>query len=442
MPKGKVTPKKLPSRVQLPSRRGVMLRVKLPERPLARAKGAPLFSELFESEKQGLLEIADSEDRSAKLSLAELSLCDFHAVRALALHGGIIAEDAVDFPCKNCEAMLRVHPCASLPLGPFRDFELDDEELDAMLPLDTPHEIPRVPLGRDGATTVTFATRTAAQAAPLFAALAKRELDVDTAFVTAMGIAKLGTETSPRVIARALSECDEDAFTAVTDLFLRTHYPLRLGAPIKCEACGARNDVDAPYEREVEPASMSWGDSDSPEPTGDVSAEFPGLDAFSEIAHASFQEHVSRFPEGTVDLVITDETPACDDGGEPLLGSYVPGASPDASGVLARPTVTLYVKTFRAMWREEGPYDVAAEIDETVEHELLHHEHQLTGEDPMDDDERAEIVREAQRVIGKKQLARDAAQGLGSDVGEFAKRTWIIWILLLIAGAAVMWADK
>lgn len=436
-------PQKLPSRVELPSRRRVALRVKMPEQPITRAASAPLFSELFAAEEQGVLALTDLADTSTKVTLGSLALGDFHAVRALAMASGVIAEEPVRIPCKNCETTLTVLPCQSMPLGPFRDFELTDAELDTTLPMDTPHEIPPIPVGRASATTVTFATRTAEQAKPLFAALARRELDVDTAFVLAMGITKLGTESSPRAIARALSECDEDAFAAVTDLFLRTHYPLRLGAPIRCDVCGARNDVDAPYEREVEPSSLSWGDvaGDGPPPEG-IPAEFPTLDAFSDLARASFEEHVSRFPADTVDLVVTDETPACDDGGEPLLGSYVPGAMPDAAGVLARPTVTVYVRTFRAMWNEDGPYDVAAEIEETIEHELLHHEHHLTGEDPMDEEERAEIVREAARVMGKKQLARDAAHGLGSDIGEFARRTWVVWLLLLIAGAAVMWADN
>ncbi len=430
-------PQKLPARVQLPSGRRVSLRVKVPTEPLARVRRASLFSELFAAEEQGLLALADD---GAKVPLASLSLGDFHAVRALALAGGVLAEESVDVTCKNCEATLTVLPCKALPLGPFRDFELDDPELDATLAPGIAHEIPDVPLPGDRrASTVTFSARTAEQARPLFQALSRRDLEVDAAFVSAMGIVSLGEETSPRVIARALSRCDDDAFAGVTDAFLATHYPLRLGAPIRCEACGARNDVDAPYEREVEPSGLVRGDAANP--GANVPAQFPTLDDFSEVARTSFEEHVSRFPADTVDLVVTDETPDCDDGGEPLLGSYVPGSAPDGHGLLARPTVTVYVRTFRAMWNQEGPYDVAAEIDETIEHELQHHEHHLTGEDPMDDEERAEIVHEAQRILGRKQVARDAAQGLGMDIGEFVRRTWLVWLLLFIAGAAALWAE-
>ncbi len=430
-------PQKLPSRVQLPSGRSISLRVKVPDAPLARAARAPLFSELFAAEEQGLVEVAEE---GAKVSLASLSLSDFHAVRALALAGGVLREEAVDVPCKNCEATLTVLPCRALPLGPFRDFELCDAELDATLPMGTAHEIPDVPLQHGKhAKTVTFAARTAEQADPLFAALSHRELVVDAAFVEAMGIASLGAEGRPRAIARALSECDDDAFAAVTDAFLATHYPLRLGAPLRCEACGARNDVDAPYEREVEPSGHPRGDG--ADANANVPATFPTLDDFSEVARTSFMAYVSRFPADTVDLVVTEETPACDDGGEPLLGSYVPGSAPDAHGLPFRPTVTVYVRTFLAMWNEDGPFDVVAEIDETIEHELLHHEHHLTGADPMDDEERAEIVREAQRVLGKKQVARDARHGLGADIVEFLRRTWLVWLLLFIVVAAVIWTD-
>ena len=430
-------PQKLPGRVQLPSGRRVSLRIKAPAMPIARAPRAALFSELFAAEQQGVCGVYDGND---VVPLASLFLGDFHAIRALSLAGGLLVEATVELPCKNCDATLTVHPCKALPLGPFRDFELSDPELDATLPLGVAHEIPVLELpGGRRASTATFEARTAEQARPLFMALSQREVVVDAAFVFAMGLVALGEEESREAIAEALSQCDDDAFAAVTDVFLSTHYPLRLGAPIRCESCGARNDVDAPYEREVEPSDLTRGDARG---NGEnVPGDFPTLDDFAEVARASFEEHVARFPADTVDLVVTDATPACDDGGEPLLGSYVPGAAPDAHGLLSRPTVTVYVRTFRAMWTEEGAFDVAAEIDETIEHELQHHEHHLLGDDPMDDEERAEIAREAQRVHGKTQVARDAARGLGMDIGEFVRRTWLVWLLLFIAGAAALWAE-
>ena len=54
--------------------------------------------------------------------------------------------------------------------------------------------------------------------------------------------------------------------------------------------------------------------------------------------------------------------------------------------------VTIFYRTFRAMWNEEGGYDWEAEIRETIEHELEHHVAFLTGDDPMDEAERDERV--------------------------------------------------
>ena len=82
-----------------------------------------------------------------------------------------------------------------------------------------------------------------------------------------------------------------------------------------------------------------------------------------------------------------------------------PEVKGDATTPALRPTVTLYVRTFRAMWNEEGAYDVAAEIDETVSHELEHHGHFLSGHDPMDEEERGEIAVEVARAFtGRKEL--------------------------------------
>ena len=55
-------------------------------------------------------------------------------------------------------------------------------------------------------------------------------------------------------IAEALARCSDAAWVAIGDLFLRAHYAPRLASVAICPKCGARNDVDAPYEREFEPA--------------------------------------------------------------------------------------------------------------------------------------------------------------------------------------------
>jgi hypothetical protein len=134
-----------------------------------------------------------------------------------------------------------------------------------------------------------------------------------------------------------------------------------------------------------------------------------------------------------VSLVVVDTPADVDDGGEPLLGSYVPAWAGDAHTAPAPPTITIYFRTFQAVWNEDGPYDWAAELAETVEHELLHHAYHLEGEDPMDAEERAEIAREGLRVVGRREAKRRAVQGLGRDFGEFVRRTWPLWIIAVVA---------
>ena len=52
-----------------------------------------------------------------------------------------------------------------------------------------------------------------------------------------------------RRIADALARCPDEAWSAIGDLFLQAHYPPRLSSLVLCPKCGARNDVDAPYDQ-------------------------------------------------------------------------------------------------------------------------------------------------------------------------------------------------
>jgi hypothetical protein len=284
---------------------------------------------------------------------------------------------------------------------------------------------------------VTFAPRTVAEAAPLFAALARRELDVDARLVSAMGITALGTTTDRPKLARALSECNDAAFTSVTDAFLASHYPLRLGADVFCHACKARNTIDAPAEREFDLGRAAApvdergqrGERDESE-----HPPLPPLAEFVELAHAIADPLVAAIPGEGVDVIVEDGTPAVDDGGEPLLGSYVPPPPTDAPTPTRPPTVTLYYQTFQAIERDEGRYDWEGELRETIEHELEHHVYFLRGDDPMDAEERDEIAREAVRVIGRKEASRRTLAVFGESGRDFFTRAWP----LVLIGALVL----
>ncbi len=432
---------RLPAKLTMPS--GAVLQLKGDVRePVAREKGAPLFSEVESAVTAGRVTIT----RDGKpVDVGSLVLRDFHVLRAVLARSGVIAEEEIEITCRNCGAPMTMRPCAALEIGPWVDGELDDPELDVTLPLGEPIDIAPVPLGRvREARTVTFQERTAKQARPLFTAVSRGELDVTAAVVRAMGIVALGSERDPQKIARALAECDDEAFFSVGEAFVATHYVARLGCVVLCKECGARNDVDAPYERESgggresERESESGRESESESESGRESESeseseraFPAFEGFARRAREIASPMMTELPD--VELVVEGGTPAVDDGGEPLLGSYVPPHPGDAGTPTQAPVVTVYYRTFRAMWNEDGPYDWEDELTETIEHELEHHLSFLRGHDPTDDEERAVIREEALRIVGKREAGRRALHGFGASWADFLRRTWPIWVLALLA---------
>lgn len=428
----------LPARLTLPSGKVVALGlVRARKEPRRHRDGEPLFAEVLAT----LDEDVRVEHDGKVLDARELPLTDFHVLRAVLVRGGLLEEEEVAVRCRNCDEELRVLPCAALEIGPWVDGELGDEELDATLPFGEPHPIAPLPLGKVRvAKTVTLAPRRVREVLPLWRALARDPLDVDAAFSEAMGVVALGPEKVPARIAEALATCDDRAFTSVTDVFLASHYPVRLGAAAFCDACGARNDVDAPYERELVPgATPLRAGVDEEAPGGEG---FPDLDAFAARARAIATPMLDEVEGQEVELVVEGGTPAVDDGGEPLLGSYVPPHAGDMTTPSRAPTVTVYHRTFRAMWDEEGPYDWEDELHETIEHELEHHDYWLRGDDPMDDEERAEIRDEGLRLVGRREANRRALGGFGESVTDFARRAWPLFVLLALAFGAMLWATS
>jgi hypothetical protein len=368
---------------------------------------------------------------SAGLDLRALDLRDFHTLRAIATRLGWLAEEPVDIPCRNCGEELRHSPCAALELGPYADGELTDPELDRTLDLMHRHPVPPILLpGGAVASDVELRGLTADEAAPLHRALRRRRLVVSHHVVAAMGIVALGPERDARRVAEALARCPDGAWGAIGDLFLRAHYPPRLASVALCPRCGARNDVDAPYEREFEPWLAAAVDTD-PSNT----KVFPDFDAFALQARDAF-ERTAGARSAQVRLVVDSGVPACDDGGDPLLGAYVPPEG-DASAPVGSAEITLYYRTFRAMWSEDGPYDWAAEVDETLEHELEHHEGWRVGHDPMDDEEREAIAREHVVRAGKRAAVREGTTALARDMGHFLAVSWPIWLIVAAATVAI-----
>jgi hypothetical protein len=413
-----------PKRVHLPSGLVVAIEAKPGLARRTRAKAAPLFSELAELVASGGVTLRTER---GPLDLLSLELRDFHTLRAIAMRLGWLAESPVEIACRNCAQVYAHPPCVALELGPFVDGELDDAELDRTLDLSVPHAIPPIRVSRTViAHDLKLRPLTLAEAAPLHRALRRRRFVLSEHVVRAMGIEALGPVRDARSIADALARCSEDAWGRVGDLFLAAHYPPRLASIARCPKCDARNDVDAPYERELEPSR----------PTDQSNAEaFPDFDAFDGAVRAAY-ERIVGVREAEVRLVVDEGVPACDDGGEPLLGAYVPpGGDPTAPVGVGE--ITLYYRTFRAMWEEDGAYDWAAEVSETIEHELEHHDGWRVGHDAMDDEERAEIARDVVRVAGRKAAVRASVGALGADVRGFLEKTWPIWLIVAIATLAI-----
>lgn len=339
-------------------------------------------------------------------NVRELLLVDFHALRAIGAKLGWMKDDPIEITCVNCREPMTVKPCSTFELGPFRDGELDDPELDRMRMKD------------DVEDGVRIEPRTVAEAEPLHVALAKGPLRITPKIARALGVIEF--DGSKDGIAARLRDATDERFDRVVDAFLDTTYPLRLGASHACPKCKAKNEVDAPYDREFARASRAVQEEEE--------EDFPSFEVFD----AEAQKLGEKYLPGDVVLVVEGGVAHVDDGGVPLLGSYVPPFEGHESAPSRPPEITVYYRTFRGMHEDEGPYDWRAELEETIEHELEHHGHHLRGHDPMDEEERAAIARETVRTVGRKEIVRRETKGLALDFGDFIRRTWLLWLLLLI----------
>lgn len=356
----------------------------------------------------------------------DLALCDANVVEAILAELGAIEKDVVPLTCRNCGESIEL--VAELPLAPLLR-PPDDPELDRPGSWDRSewHDFGRpIEVGRRGtADRFQLSRRTLRDRGRLEAMLGD-SLPIGAPLVRAVGISALGrgeevVTTSATAIARAFEALDDASFDPAWDAISRAydeqHWPPRLLAAMPCPKCGARHDVEA-VKRPLE-----WIDAREPASSG----PFPSLEEFRTRAARIAREvfHATGLAEITdVEVLVDDDVPPCDDGGEPLLGSYTPGVQGELH------VIALYYRTFRSMHADE-PYDVDDEIRETIDHELEHHVGHLRGDDPLDDEERAEIVRERARRLGiSPQSSADPASI--PDFVRFLRSTWPIWFAVLL----------
>lgn len=370
---------------------------------------------------------------SAPTTLDDLPLADLHVLRVALVQEGILDEPSIDIACDNCGGPIAVAPAREVELAPFRDGELDDPSLDAPFAFDVDHAIPAVRLARGVARTVRLAPRTVSEARALHRRDPATPLALTPALVAALGIVSLGRERRASAIAAALAAAPDAAWDAVCDRWDEAHGHPRLVASVRCPGCGARNDVPAPAEREL---GVPTGAAEPPRRRGGPVA-FPDVDTFT----ARVREHAdvvfARKRMRGVDLVVDDDVPAVDDGGEPLLGCYTPPHTDDLH-IERPPEIRLFYRTFRAEMEADPAFPLDAEIRETIEHELEHHENFLRGEDPLDDEERDAIADERRRVVGRRESARRGVRAMVADLRGFLRVAWP----LLAVGAVATWLDQ
>ncbi len=433
--------------VRLPSGRSLEVRTRAVEDPPA---------DLPEALARGAVELFE-EPAQGRVDAEALPLSDANVIETLAAAIGAIASPSVPLRCRNCAEEVELSAAPALPLGPLL-VPLDDPELDPprhRAPSEEWHDLPRaVPVARKGdATRFLLATRTLGDRVRLQQILGhdhdhdrEAPLPFGAPLIRAIGVAALGNAegpitTSAIAVARALDALDDEPFDAAYDAISRAwdeqHYPPRLLAAVPCPRCGARHDLP------LVPRPL-----DALGPRAAAIGTFPSLEEFRETARGITEELLAgQSPEDVdgLEIVVDDGVPPCDDGGEPLLGCYTPNIG--SEGVAGVPssspfTIELYYRTFATMFEEEA-YDVAAEIRETIEHELEHHVNFLDGDDPLDREERLEIERERARRTGPRGpgvLASELGSGavwLLRDFRHFLRVTWPLIAIALVA--LVVW---
>lgn len=351
-----------------------------------------------------------------------LPLEDAQVLRVVLVQLGALREGTARRPCENCGVSTRARPAEQVPLGPYVDAERD-EELDAPFDFARAHDVPPFRAGRAVVRSIELAPRTLADVEALWRRGRADAPPGGTWFAAALGVRAIGPERRAGAIARLLA--DPRCFEEVARLWLDAHYGPRLSAAVRCPSCGARVSFPAPAEREL------------PEPPERPAREgFPEIEAFEALVRRLAPRPFRLARARNVDLVVDDGVPHCDEGGAPLLGSYLPASRPDEVGPVRAAEIRLYYRTFSREWRFDPGFDLDAEIEETIRHELEHHVHALAGVDPMDDDERGEIADDERREIGSRALRRRVASEATGDFVDFVKRTWLFWLIVF---AIVAW---
>jgi hypothetical protein len=335
-------------------------------------------------------------------SLEDLALRDLHALVACLLRAGWLTEPEVTLRCHNCGVERQVRGASRFEWGPLVDGELDDPELDAELDWARTLRLPLRVRGEGGARSfarLRLRPVTVAELRPLVSTT-RRELTLRP--LTLQLLASLGVEPAGRTRARDLlagiGRLGPRGMARLCELWADAHVPRRLTAEHLCAGCGAVTFAQVPQATAIDWLAGPSEPEELERPEG-----FPTPEEFARLVREAKRRVFADKNVRGLRVTVDEGTPDVDEGGNPLLGSYVPHADVDAPAV-----VHVYVRTFETEKRLDPSFDVKRQIFETVEHEVEHHLAFLRGEDPVDEEERLAIARDRERVVGRRELARRA----------------------------------
>ena len=363
------------------------------------------------------------------MRLEELPLGDFHTLRAIWRKLGRVAERECKIECSNCRAKFSAAPCSGLELGPYRDDELDDAELDAVFDFELSHDVPAL-FGGATPSRVRLEPRTVGEAAPLHVAIhASRPLRISADVVRGMGIAEIDGVTSARKLARMLMSAPDAAFDAVANLFEDAHYPRRLEVPHRCPECGVAEWLSVPRR-----ASSPWRATSECRSSGATSWAWTSSNTW----YARRQRSSGAIP--TIVLAVIEDAAEVDDAGEPLLGCYQP---PDPDALVPAPAeIRRFYRTFLTCGPTREATTCAPRYSKRCATSSSTTADFLPGDDPLDDAEQQQLKHEHLRRVGRSEAEKRAARELFGGAREFVARTWPLWTVVLIATLAAIWASR
>lgn len=407
--------------VRLPS--GATVHVRVPEdvSPVADdvIDGRPIFGgRLFAAVERDALVVEQEGRRLDRDALLDLSLRDYHALRDVAERLGAIAADPPELDCRNCGTPLRIDPTAA-----------PTEDLDTWYAED---HSPDLPEGR-----VVMEPVTVRRALPLWQALMRERPSITPPIVRALGLRAIDAERRPGRLARMLEDASDELWDRIAARFVLLNYADRATFPVVCPACGAVHDAPAPSLQELEAPPEAVRELLAETPSeGAAAGGFPDADDFVEMVERIGEEVYAARGVRNIPLIVDRDVPPVDGSGEPLLGSYAPIHSGDAAGYTRLAfEIRLYYRSFRGLWEQDGPYDVEAEIRETIDHEVEHHLHFLAGHDPMDEAEREEALQELERTFGPRAVRRARRTALLSELRGIVL---MLVVVALVLGATVV----